>query len=226
MRSWTPAACAAAMTASPWRRDRTGRCFPPRSRPAVPPPAAGSRNGARGPRWSIGRGRPRRGGSDRGRWATPRRGPGRGSTCRRRGADDAHRLSSEQAEAHPNTAARVVPGGSTLMSSTLRARQGRGRACRSASAGMCVSAVVSRRQLCRACTKPFQLAMASSAGAKARETRIEEAIMMPAVACPGSRGRRRVRARRIARPCARPSRRRRSPRRCRSFAAGRAGNPG
>jgi hypothetical protein len=40
-----------------------------------------------------------------------------------------------------------------------------------------------RRQPCRDATKPRHCEIASSIGAKAREVRIELAMMMPAVAC-------------------------------------------
>ena len=80
------------------------------------------------------------------------------------------------------TTSRGVPGGATLTPSTLSPRLGAGSACGWPAAGIRPSSSDSRAQDWRACTKPFQLAMASSAGASARETRIEEAMMMPAVA--------------------------------------------
>jgi hypothetical protein len=49
-------------------------------------------------------------------------------------------------------------------------------------AGSFSSRVFSRRQLCRAATKPFQCAIARSTGASARADRMEPAMMMPAVA--------------------------------------------
>jgi hypothetical protein len=49
-------------------------------------------------------------------------------------------------------------------------------------AGSKINSSVSRRQLCRAATNPFQLAIASSTGASARAVKIELAMMIPAVA--------------------------------------------
>ncbi len=77
---------------------------------------------------------------------------------------------------------RRAPGGATLTPSTWRVLTGAGRAWGRVASGRRPNRSERRRQLCRAATKLFQWAMASSAGASARETRIEEAMMMPPVA--------------------------------------------
>ena len=69
-----------------------------------------------------------------------------------------------------------------LAPSTVIESRGAGRACGCASGGIRASRPERRCQLWRAATKPFQLAMVISAGASARETRMELAMMTPAVA--------------------------------------------
>jgi hypothetical protein len=76
------------------------------------------------------------------------------------------------------------PGGPAPAASTASSPCGAGRRIASGSAAWAASISPSRRQPWRAPTKPFQCEMASSTGASARETRIEEAIMMPPVASP------------------------------------------
>ena len=59
---------------------------------------------------------------------------------------------------------------------------GAGNAIRSSSTGAATRASDSRRQLCRAVTKDFQFAIASSTGASDRDARIVAASITPAVA--------------------------------------------
>jgi hypothetical protein len=82
----------------------------------------------------------------------------------------------------PCTTSFCAPGGATPNVSTVNACAGAGSSIRAAAAGIAANSWPSRCQLWRAATKPFQLAIARSIGAKARPARIEPAIMMPAVA--------------------------------------------
>ncbi len=81
------------------------------------------------------------------------------------------------------TTTRCTPGGAAATLSTIRFVRGAGSVIGSPSCASTPSNSDRRRQLWRADTKAFQLAIASSTGASARETRIELAMMMPAVAC-------------------------------------------
>ena len=76
-----------------------------------------------------------------------------------------------------------LPGGTALAASTDRLARGRGNASGALRAGIATRSSFNRRQAWRAATKPFQLAIATSTGARAREVRIELAMMMPAEAC-------------------------------------------
>src|SRR5258708_37242713 len=80
------------------------------------------------------------------------------------------------------TTARLVPGGTTLTVPTAREWLGRGRAMRAQSPGILSMRSLRRRQLCRADTNPLHWDTASSTGASARDVRIDDAIMTPAVA--------------------------------------------
>ncbi len=73
------------------------------------------------------------------------------------------------------------PGGATAAFCTTSVRDGGLSGIGAASGGRCPSNLDKRCQLCRAPTKPRQLAMAISTGAKARAPRIEPAMMMPGV---------------------------------------------
>ena len=75
-----------------------------------------------------------------------------------------------------------TPGGEALTLSTVSRCVGACSAIGSVRAGMTDSSAFNRCQLCRAATKPLQLAMARSTGASARALRIDPAMMMPAVA--------------------------------------------
>ena len=76
-----------------------------------------------------------------------------------------------------------TPGGPADTFSTTRLAFGAGSVIGSMPVSSPRSRSDRRRQLWRAETKPFQLAIASSTGASARATMIELAMMMPAVAC-------------------------------------------
>ncbi len=69
-----------------------------------------------------------------------------------------------------------------LTCSTERVLVGAGSGVWSAEMGLALSSCVSRAQLCWAPTKPRQLAMASSTGAREREVRIELVMITPPVA--------------------------------------------
>jgi hypothetical protein len=81
------------------------------------------------------------------------------------------------------TTKRCAPGGAALTPSTLSAALGRGSCSGASRGGNAAMSSISRFQLWRAATKPRQLAIASSTGARAREVRIEPAMITPAVAC-------------------------------------------
>ncbi len=75
-----------------------------------------------------------------------------------------------------------LPGGTTATPSTARLLTGGRSAIGAICEGSMASRSVRRFQLCRAPTKPRQLAIARSTGASARALRIEPAMMMPGVA--------------------------------------------
>src|SRR5262245_5942639 len=73
----------------------------------------------------------------------------------------------------PRTTGLWAPGGVTLNPSIASTWAGAGSSSRAAGAGIAENRSSSRRQPWRAATKPFQLAIATSIGAKARPVRIE-----------------------------------------------------
>ena len=77
---------------------------------------------------------------------------------------------------------RGLPGGLALTVSTAKVPDGFGRGSGGILFGNIKSNSLSRFRDWRAATKLFQLAIASSTGANARETKMELAIMTPAVA--------------------------------------------
>src|SRR5262249_44501326 len=88
------------------------------------------------------------------------------------------------ANATPCTAGFSDPGGVTLIVSTISACDGAGNCNFETSGGNTRNNADNRDQLCRATTKPFQLTIHMSTGARARPVRIELAMMIPAVASP------------------------------------------
>ena len=75
------------------------------------------------------------------------------------------------------------PGTATAAPCTTSVRAGGCNGIGAFCTGRCASKFASRAQLCRAATKPRQLAIARSTGASARPPRIEPAMMMPGVDC-------------------------------------------
>ena len=99
-------------------------------------------------------------------------------------ADDPDRLPGEQGEADVRTTSRGRSRRRDGDALDGQRRWARAAPCGSVSAGRRASSSCNRPPALAGRMKPFQLAMASSTGASARETRIELAIMIPAVAWP------------------------------------------
>ncbi len=150
----------------------------------VPPPAAGSRDGVRGSRRPLVEGRAVEAYAPRAAGQTPTRARTRLDLPEAEGPITPKACPARIPRVRSRTTRRPVPGGAIPSPSTVTVRVGAGNPCGCASAGRLASRSERRCHACRVATKLFQWATASSAGASARETRMEEAMITPALASP------------------------------------------